>query len=390
MIKINHNLKIDSQVQESVSLAANKVLNSELKFVSDFNLNTQTVWDRFKLFFKSNNYKNIVWCGTGGSYLAAKIISDTMGSTHKTKKIYFLENLDAYKVESVLSEVDKDNTLFVFASKSGRTADVLILKKLIENRFKNLRNNSLVLTQASESPLRKWAESSSDILIQDLPTDICGRFSAFTAIGLLALVFYSEDELESWIRGATWSLAHQKIIIQLCEYYQQSLINQKWISVFWVYSSVFNQWGRWAQQLWAESLSKNNTEALRASTPLAALGSLDQHSLLQQFSDGFNDKSYTFLTFNYPKQINEDLYVENLGVEFSEILRVQAESTFEALGSQPKLMLNLEHKNSSSLSALFMTYQLVVPVMAELLRVNPYNQPGVEKSKLIARKKLGY
>ena len=75
---------------------------------------------------------------------------------------------------------------------------------------------------------------------------------------------------------------------------------------------------------------------------------------------------------------------------FSEILKVQAQSTYKALKDAPSLLFEVNYENLSCLSALFMQYQLIVPIMAELLEVNPFDQPGVEKSKLIAKEKLGF
>lgn len=388
MIKIKHNSKISPSVKEQVSQSCKAQFNNQPQFVSDFINHTDSTSELIQDFFKSHHYSSMVWCGTGGSYLSAQIISDIF-EPQSQKSIYFLENLDAYKVESTLSRIDMDKTLFVFASKSGKTADVLILKSLIENRVKNLAEKSLVMTQSLESPLRAWAEENNSFIVE-LPEDICGRFSCFTAIGLLALNFYDSSQLSSWKRGAQWALKNPSFVSDLCEFYLQSLEDEKWISVFWVYSSIFKRWGDWLQQLWAESLAKNTEQAKRVSTPICALGSLDQHSLLQQFSEGYKDKSYTFLTFNYPKLINNNLKVTGLGVEFSEVLKVQGESTYAAIEEQPKMMLEVDFQDVSALSALFMSYQMVVCVMADLLSVYPFDQPGVEKSKSIARTKLGF
>lgn len=388
MIQIKHNSNISSSVKEQVSQSCKAQFKKPPEFVGDFINNTDATSEFIQSFFKDNEYSSMVWCGTGGSFLSAQIISNLFEPLSE-KKIYFLENLDAYKVESTLSRIDLDKTLFVFASKSGRTADVLILKNLIENRVKNLAQNSLFMTQSSSSPLRSWAEENNSFIVE-LPENICGRFSCFTPIGLLALNFYEPNKVDSWKEGARWALENPSLVSELCEFYLQSLNDKKWISIFWLYSSVFKKWGDWVQQLWAESLAKNSPNAKRVSTPICALGSLDQHSLLQQFSDGYKDKSYTFLTFNYPKQINNTLKVKGLGVEFSEVLKVQGESTYAALDEQPKMMLQVDYQDVSALSALFMSYQMVVCVMADLLNVYPFDQPGVEKSKSIARTKLGF
>lgn len=388
MISLNHNINIKNTVKNEVEQACEAVFSQMPTFVEDFLTNTNAHNEDIAEFFSNNPCKTLVWCGTGGSYLSAKVISEVLGPLSE-KKIYFLENLDAFKVESVLQKIDLKSTLFVFASKSGRTADVLILKKLLETRISNLAQNSLVLTQNQDSPLRKWAEAHQVKRIE-LPENICGRFSCFTPIGLLALNFYDNSQIKNWISGAKWALNQKSMVKNLCEFYLQSLEDEKWISVFWVYSSIFNHWGGWIQQLWAESLAKNSMDAKRVSTPLNVLGSLDQHSLLQQFSDGHQDKSFTFLTFNYPSEIDKNLQVPELGVAFSEVLKVQGQATYQALGDQPKMLLDVEYKNIEALSALFMMYQLVVVIMSELLNVYPFDQPGVEESKKIARQKLGF
>jgi len=178
----------------------------------------------------------------------------------------------------------------------------------------------------------------------------------------------------------------------------QSFERQEWISFFWFYGSRYQNFGRWIQQLWAESLAKKlnrqNQVAKRVSTPMWAIGSSDQHSLLQQVIDGAKDK---FVIFQRVREIEaggaklsstqfaiQDFF---LGHTMGQLIKAQAKATCQALNEHKISTMTLELADTSPecLGAQLLFWQLVVASIAEVLDINAFDQPGVELGKRLAK-----
>src|SRR5690606_36999200 len=88
----------------------------------------------------------------------------------------------------------------------------------------------------------------------------------------------------------------------LMAHFMWSFQQDKWITLFWYYNSRAHSLGMWLNQLWAESLGKRTNRqtqpAPRASTPMWAIGAVDQHSVLQQVMEGTKDKFVLFHRFD--------------------------------------------------------------------------------------------
>jgi glucose-6-phosphate isomerase len=159
--------------------------------------------------------------------------------------------------------------------------------------------------------------------------------------------------------------------------------------------------GRWIQQLWAESLAKKidnkGKTALRTSTPMPCLGAMDQHSLLQQFMEGANDKYFVFLKFSHLLNFGPRLQKSTtVGMEImqnrtmGELLFAEAKATRQALEMQGRHTIELELQDTSirSIGYLFMFFQLVVAGLGQMMDINAFDQPGVELGKRLAKEIL--
>jgi glucose-6-phosphate isomerase len=154
----------------------------------------------------------------------------------------------------------------------------------------------------------------------------------------------------------------------------------------YVYTFAF-----WYSQLWAESLGKNG----RGQTPLKALGTVDQHSLVQLFREGPDDKVYQFVKvkeIKYDLPLPENTLVHDYvgGKKVSEIFNALYEGTKNALiqTGRPMAELLLDRYSAFNLGYLFMLYMLATVAAAQILGVNPFGQPGVELGKKLAKEIL--
>jgi len=145
------------------------------------------------------------------------------------------------------------------------------------------------------------------------------------------------------------------------------------------------------RQLWAESLGKNKT----GPTPIAALGAVDQHSEIQLYNEGPDNKTFTFIKI---EKTNTDFKVLKIlpglkyaaGKTFTQILHAELHGTAAALtkNQRPNTTISIPSLSPESLGALFQFFMVATAFAGELFRVNAYNQPGVEEGKRITKEEL--
>jgi glucose-6-phosphate isomerase len=167
------------------------------------------------------------------------------------------------------------------------------------------------------------------------------------------------------------------------------------ILVVMPYAAALTGMADWFCQLWAESLGKKRDlqgrEAGAGTTPVRALGATDQHSQLQLYLEGPQDKLITFLEVGKFKNHLElpDLFPEMEGLHYlgghslNELLRAERQATAFNLrrAGRPSLTLRLPEINAFTMGQLIYLLEVVTVVTASLWGVNPLDQPGVEGGK---------
>lgn len=342
-------------------------------------------------------YDSFVFVGIGGSGLGGRTIS---GAFQTNQSVYFLENVDPFTVDSVLSRVALDTTAFILTSKSGGTLETLALANELEARLQekglSLKGRSVVVTEPKDSPLVRWGKSF-EALTLEIPFDVGGRFSVLTPVGLLPAAVLGQD-VNAFREGALWSMSQKDLLVELSSLIHQSFVRKEWITQFWMYSDRLATLGQWLQQLWAESLAKKVTStggtAPRVSTPMACVGAIDQHSILQQVAEGERDKFVLF--FNILDE--KDKPVPNLFPELScldgnglqDVLRALSRGTLQALAESgvSYCRIDMETLDAKSLGAVFMLFELVIGTLGEFYNINAFDQPGVERGKVLAKEIL--
>jgi glucose-6-phosphate isomerase len=175
------------------------------------------------------------------------------------------------------------------------------------------------------------------------------------------------------------------------------------VNAIFSYSSSLESFNKWYVQLWAESLGKVNINGTRqALTPIALVGPVDQHSFLQLIIDGVRDKTLTFIKIDdfkdntiIPKSISGKFNV--LGIEyaedlsFSELLNKQADATIKSIEDQEDIpcdVVTISTVDEYNIAKLMFSYQLMVSTIGQFLQINTYDQPGVERGKVILNDNL--
>jgi len=353
--------------------------------------------------------ENIAVIGIGGSALGTKAVDSLLSLRSKGRKrhLFFLENVDPLEITQTLSRLALDQTLFIVISKSGTTIETTSILKIVlvhfqlAERMGSLSDHFAVVTDA-DSALDKFA---ADFGIErfHIPSDVGGRFSVLSAVGLLPLYLCGYD-IDALLEGArTYSTSFfdggQTELLDKALYYYHHR-DTILINTLFAYGSGFENFTKWYVQLWAESLGKIDAEGKRVgTTPVGLIGSVDQHSFLQLVMQGTRDKSITFvkvLDFESSLRIPDitlphletTSYVNNRPAE--QLINHQCDATRQAIiGEQiPTDLLALEKIDEAHVGALLFYYELFTSLMGILAQINTYDQPGVETAKSILKKEM--
>lgn len=348
----------------------------------------------------SAKFKKLVIVGLGGSSLGTRVIAEVFNANN----MYFVDNVDALVFETLIDELgDLKDVAWAFISKSGTTIESLCALELLDQVYKeeglHLPSNSIVISETKSSSLTEWARKHK-VPECEIPLDVGGRFSVLSPVGMFPAAFLGLD-LEKFRVGAKRALLDTATVTQTMAQVIQSYGREEWITLLWSYNSRMKDFGGWYAQLWAESLGKPvtraGTPAPRVSTPIAAIGAADQHSILQQVMEGTKDKFVIFQRVDEAEggsmRIKTAQFKETMDLQgrtMGELLKAEALATQEALVANGVSTMTLKTKalDEETLGYLFMFWQLVVAGLGEYLKIDAFNQPGVEAGKVLAKAKL--
>lgn len=353
---------------------------------------------------RKNSLKLVV-LGMGGSSLGCRAVRQALQNFTSTHDLIFIDNVDSDRFWKWLKSITDFSTYhWVIISKSGNTIETLSMAEFIDQHLrlaghKRLATQCTVISETDDNPLMRWARKEN-VPTLEIPKDVGGRFSVLSPVGLIPAAYYNVD-LEQMREGARWALKQEELIAELSAQTLMSWKRDEWVTLFWAYSDGLREFGLWIQQLWAESLGKakdrKGNKAPDASTPIAAVGSSDQHSILQQVMEGRKDKFLWFFRVEEAEltgpKLEKNLYdcqTLMLGKTMGDLFGAMATATRDALAQNDVQSLTLQTKvlDAHALGALFMLFELVVGALGETMDINAFDQPGVEHGKIIARKIL--
>jgi len=360
---------------------------------------------------------DIVILGTGGSSLGGQTLAQVagfavpgVGALRAPPQLHFIDNLDPDSFETLLARLPHATTRFVAISKSGGTAETLMqtIAALSALREAGLQTRIPDIFLGISEPSRSGkANGLRDLLgkfrvpMLDHDTGVGGRYSALTNVGLLPAALLGLD-IAAVREGAAIALAPvlaKKPAMQVPAAVGAALSvalseRGKAISVLMAYCDRLQRFTHWYVQLWAESLGKNG----RGTTPLAALGPVDQHSQLQLFIGGPRDKLFTVITVagagagpsmdgDLAKLAGEPGFA---GKSIGDLVAAEGRATAETLAKNgcPVRTIHISKLDEEALGELMMHFMLETIVAAHLLGVDPFDQPAVEEGKVLAKKYL--
>lgn len=350
----------------------------------------------------------LVVVGIGGSSLGAKaVLQAIQGRVRDSKmhalRVYFAETVDTDRMYTIMSIVQQElvagnNISINVVTKSGTTLETManfyVLVDLLRQHRPDEYKKFVVVTTGSDSPLWAYAHEQG-YRVLEVPKNIGGRYSVFSAVGLfpLALAGIDIQELRAGAAQTTTECfsedfsSNPAVMSALIHYhyYRQGVR----ISDLFMFSVDLEALGKWYRQLMAESLGKefdiNGISVLAGITPTVSLGSIDLHSVAQLYLGGPRDKYTTFVMVSesaHAIAIPADAPAWS-GKTFAGIMHALAEGTQAAYlkTERPFASVVLPKKNEFFIGQ-FLQWKIIEMIyLGYLLEVDCFDQPNVELYK---------
>ena len=346
-----------------------------------------------------DNFDVLLVCGIGGSYLGARAAIEALNGLHNDDKIEVIfvgQSFSSDYLYQVIEHVKNKKFAINVISKSGTTTETSIafriLKNLLEEKVgkKEASKAIFATTDKEKGALLKLAKQE-DYVRFILPSDIGGRYSVFSAVGLfpIACAGVNIHALINGAKQAEKSLKSPEISENSAYKYaviRDFLYREKYADeLFVTYEPRLVSLGEWFKQLFGESEGKEH----KGLFPCSATFSTDLHSLGQFIQDGTPVLFETILNIKHPNheiaipKADEDLdelnYLASKNMSF--VSEQAFRGTLEAhsvTAGVPNVILELEKLQEKELGYLFYFFMKTCAMSAYLLKVNPFNQPGVE------------
>ncbi|MBS0250165.1 MAG: glucose-6-phosphate isomerase [Proteobacteria bacterium] len=368
----------------------------------------------------SEGAKTLVFFGTGGSSLGGETFAQIAGwgiygvaqpGQSKRPRTRFYANLDGGTLQGVLDSLDLPTTRFIVTSKSGGTAETLAqaIAALMAVKAAGLEAQISKMFLGITEPDKpgkmnglRTLFSSFGIPMLEHHTGIGGRFSCLTNVGLMAALARGLDARA--IRAGAKSVIDALLAAKSAADFAPAvgaatavaLSKEKGIGtlVMMPYADKLSRFSSWFVQLWAESLGKGG----EGTTPIGAVGPLDQHSQLQLFMDGPHDHYLTIMRVaseGVGPRVDPELAriagADMLGgYTVGDIVSAQSHALPEALAraGRPVRTIDLAKLDEKTIGALLMHFMIETILAGRLLGLDPFDQPGVELAKILTRERL--
>ncbi len=361
---------------------------------------------------KSCDY--FVVLGIGGSALGPMAVFQALCHLHhnelpkgkrRAPKFYVEDNVDPERMAALLDVIDPAKTVFNVITKSGATSEtmaqyLIIMNMLKEKLGEDAASHVIATTSESKGNLIKIARDEN-LKTFYIPDGVGGRFSELSPVGLFPAAVLGID-IKEMIAGAAYMdkvCKNEKVFknpaLLLAAFQYLAMKKGKNISVMMPYADGLKLISDWYCQLWAESLGKANDNAgnkvYSGQTPVKALGVTDQHSQVQLYTEGPFDKVTTFLAVdNYRKEVTISEGCRDIpdvaflcGHTMNELIQAERQATEYALTKAKRLnhTIYLPEINPFTIGELLFLFEMQTAYCGEMLRINTYDQPGVEAGK---------
>ncbi|MBF0457468.1 MAG: glucose-6-phosphate isomerase [Nitrospirae bacterium] len=339
--------------------------------------------------------------GIGGSAMGPRAILEALQPMHNFRnhpKIFIYDNIDPRTLEAIIEIIDPHRTTINVVSKSGNTAETvasfMIFWAHMNKAIGKEAAKRFIITTNPEGGILRQIVRENNLMSLPIHPSIVGRYSVLSPAGLLLseiagissdeLLLGAKDILAKCSNAELWENPAYLFSVLL---YLMCVKEKRTVNVMMPYADGLKSLSEWFCQLWAESLGKLGLGI----TPYPAVGTTDQHSQLQLWMEGPEDKVVIFIRIDdygsnvrIPKVFGK---IEEFGLLsgqcLNDLINAAAKSTELALAhaSKPNITITMPVLDAYHVGQLFMFFQICTTFMGFLFGVNPFNQPWIEAGK---------
>lgn len=354
---------------------------------------SRKVYEHFK------HKKYFIHIGIGGSALGPDMLLKALGDNSGVEFV-FLNNIDPDDMQRSLDKVNLKESLVFVVSKSGTTAETVAAMSIVLNCLEKCGVSSsqykdylVFCTDPMKGELRKLSKEWG-IKTLDIPSNIGGRYSVLTPVGLFPALFAGMDA-QDLLDGAEDIQKHLLDPKVGADFYKLAFfikeLHDKGVhqTVMMPYSSLLKEYSAWFTQLWAESLGKEG----KGLTPIPAYGATDQHSQMQLFMEGPNDKILFLIEvekFQWDFPLKNNVPADSFKIlspfSLGQLMKAELEGTLTALQENKRHVVHMKipSLNEEYLGQLILFSECLTVLVGKMLKIDPFNQPGVEAGKKYA------
>jgi glucose-6-phosphate isomerase len=367
-------------------------------------------------------FDNLVVLGIGGSALGNIALQSSlnpatynlMAPTHRPgPRMFVVDNVDPAYFGSVLRFCEQNGglkrTMFNVVSKSGETAETAAQFMVIRDALKkavgaDYKANVVAVTDPKAGTMRKICDTEGFFTLP-VPDGVGGRFSVLSPVGLFSAAMCGID-LKALLDGAASMdpiCSREELLKNPAALLAFLLVELgetkgKTVHVMMPYSNNLYLLADWFRQLWAESLGKevdaSGQKVYAGFTPVKALGTTDQHSQVQLYREGPNDKVFGLLEVADFGSAGGDVTIPTgLGVEaikylegksMTTLLNAEKRATEYALveSQRPNFTIRFPKIDAFHVGQFIYLWEMVTAYAGLMLNIDAYNQPAVETGKV--------
>ncbi len=334
-----------------------------------------------------DHFTDLVVVGMGGSSLGGEVLAQLREPGEL--RFHVVDNVDPRSLARLTESLPFASTAFLVVSKSGGTVETLALMaallRSMQPHSPRYGEHFFVITIPNDNPLHRLAVTHGmRVIAHDV--DLGGRFSIFSPVGLIPAAALGVD-IRALRAGAHGVLQQPRDAVESAALHCALMEKSIAVNVLMHYCDRLGGLVAWYRQCWAESLGK----AGKGTIPVRSRGATEQHSQLQLYLEGPKDKFFTALmldTIGEGAEIgfeaDSDPRLDYLsGHRLGDLLFAEQRGTNATLveAGCPLRSITCTSISAPVVGALLMHFMLEVMFTAELMGVNAFDQPAVEKSK---------
>jgi glucose-6-phosphate isomerase len=368
---------------------------------------------------------NLVVLGIGGSALGNIALQGSLNPAtynllpceqRKGPRVFVVDNVDPAYFASVISFVLQSDptlqkTVFNVVSKSGETAETAaqfmyirdLCKRVLGSKF---NEHIVAITDERKGTMRKICDADGYPTLP-VPDGVGGRFSVLSPVGLFSAAMAGIDT-SALLDGAAAmdgpcsrdALLENPAALIAFLLVELGTRKGKTNHVMMPYRNGLYLLADWYRQLWAESLGKQHDlqgkTVYAGFTPIKALGTTDQHSQVQLYREGPNDKVFCFLDVapggSDPSLHDDTTIPTGLGVDalkylegkrMADLLNAEKRATEYAFveSQRPNFTISFPKLDEFHVGSFIYLWEMVTAYAGAMLNINTYDQPAVELGK---------